>query len=199
MPLMKTGRWALTGILLGLGAGYLWSAHAPVTETKPSLTSQLRPRLAQYAQKPNQSLSARIENLEDLPDDPAAEMRLQITVTANRALDGEVDLVLRLPADVQLVSGLDARERLEVQPGTAWTRVFTVRGISGAKPSVIKAELAAQIDGAPIGGEGFFSSHPLQADLSRKPLPNRKAGSFLQKAGAEAPANAPRLPAGIQF
>ncbi|MBX3016970.1 MAG: hypothetical protein KF767_03705 [Bdellovibrionaceae bacterium] len=195
MPVNKIALGAITGILLGASIGYFSQPN----ETKPGLMDQLRPRLAVHAQKPNQSLSATIQNLQDLPDDPAQELRLQITVSANRHLDGDTDLQLRLPAGVQLVSGLDARERLQLEPGATWTREFTVRGVSNQAPVVIKAELAAQIDGVPIGGEGFFSSHPLQADLSRKPLPKREDRGFFRKAGTEAPAAAPRLPAGIQF
>lgn len=195
MSVKKIALWGMTGILMGAGFAYV----SPSRDTKIGLTDQLRPRLAVHAQKPNQSLSASIQNMQDLPDDPAEEMRLQITVSANRNLDGDTDLQLRLPAGVQLVSGLGTRERLQLEAGVPWTREFTVRGISNAAPVVIKAELAAQIDGAPIGGEGFFSSHPLQSDLSRKPLPKRESRGFFQKSAAEGPAETPRLPAGIQF
>lgn len=198
MPVTKIAGFALTGILIGALAGFVWQKNQ--RETKIPLSAQIRAPDALAAMKPNQVLTARIQNSDDLPDDPSQEMRLQMTLSTSRPLDGDVDLQIRLPSDVQIVSGIDTRERLSLAPGETWTKTFSVRGISNQSHSVIKAELVAHVDGAPIGGEAIFSSHPLQSDLSRKAIPNRKSGGYFQKAGTEpASATNPRLPAGIQF
>lgn len=197
MSIAKWGVWTIAGILLGAGVGY-WTQPSPLTAKVP-LQDQLRPRIGAYAQKPNQSLRARIVNLDDLPEDASQEMRLELTVIAQRAVDSAIDLRLQLPPGVVLVSGLGLNERLTLVEGETWSRPFTVRGLARSTPSVIKAELSAVADGAAIGGEAYFSTHPIQADLSRRALPSKKGATRLQKAAVESERGEARLPAGIQF
>lgn len=199
MSIKKLGKWVLLGVGVGTVLGFAdhW-AHKRYTE-KISFDQRLRPRSAAIAQKPHQSLTVRLRNIDDLPIDANEEMRLEISIRSNRPLDAAAQLRWRLPSGVQLVSGSSLDENIELVAGEEWVREVSVRGISTDTEAVVKAEVSGTVDGTRVGSDGFFASHPVQTDLSRKAIPAKPSDPFFSKASRSPEAAKPRLPAGIQF
>lgn len=193
--------------VIGLGCGLLAGATSYFAPSKPESASSTPTKISFAAKsglgisaKANQSIEVQIRNLDDLPDSPDESMRLEVSVTSARVFDQGMTGEWRLPAGVVVTDGTSQAERIDVVPGETWTRIYSFKGITQNSGKILQFEASGNLNGQPIGGQGVFSSHPVQKDLSRRALPKKERGYFSKAASDETQSKSTeRLPAGIQF
>lgn len=193
-------KWMLLGLVVGgtFGAGDYFSRQRYDEKMGLRQQSFVTPA-ASIIGKPNQSLNVSVRHLDDLPENEDQILRLEVEIRTPLQFDSDIEVRWQLPDHVVAIESSTEPEKIRLLPGETWTRQISVRGLSVDRPAVIRVDASASIGGVSIGGQGLFSSHPLNQDLTRSALEPRPSQSVYRKAGTNDRTAVPRLPAGIQF